>query len=134
MAKSRNIKELEKKIYKHLKERGWHNLRPSDLAKSIAIESGELLELFQWENKPLEDIKKDKEKVDRIGRELADVLTYAFDIAVLLEIDTEKIINDHLIHVAKKYPAKMMRDKSKGEPGTEEVYWRIKKKYRKRGL
>jgi dCTP diphosphatase len=128
------MKELEKKIYKHLKERGWHNLRPSDLAKSIAIESGELLELFQWENKPLEEVKKNKEKVEKIGRELADVLTYALDLSVLLGLNTEKIINDHLAHVAKKYPAKLIKENSKDEPGTEDIYWKIKSEYRKKGL
>jgi hypothetical protein len=43
------VKELETKIKKYLTERGWNTLRPSDIAKSIAIESGELLELFQVE-------------------------------------------------------------------------------------
>ncbi|OHA18426.1 MAG: hypothetical protein A2664_00585 [Candidatus Taylorbacteria bacterium RIFCSPHIGHO2_01_FULL_46_22b] len=131
---NKSIKDLEKKVFTHLKERGWDNLRPADLAKSIAIESGELLELFQWENKSLEDVKNDKEKVEKIGRELADVLTYALDIAVLLKLDTEKIIIDHLAHVEKKYPAKLMKKRVAGEPGTEALYWKIKKEYRKKGL
>lgn len=134
MANTKSIKNLEKEIYKHLKERGWHNLRPSDLAKSIAIESGELLELFQWENKSLEEVKKDKVKVNKINRELADVLTYAFDLAVLLDLDTAKIIKDHLVHVAKKYPVKLFSKNIRGEPGTEKLYWRIKRNYRRRGV
>lgn len=133
MKKGSTLRGLEQAVWKHLEERGWHNLRPSDLAKSIAIESGELLELFQWENKSLHDVKKDKVKVEKIGRELADVLTYALDLAVLLELDTEEIIRDHLAHVEKKYPAKLMRKNSKDEPGTEDVYWRIKRKYRRMG-
>src|SRR3989344_5661614 len=127
------MRELEKRVYKHLKERGWHQLRPSDIAKSIAIESGKLLELFQWENKPLADIKRNKEKVGKIGKELADVLMYALDMAVLLELDTEKIIRDHLKHIKKKYPATLMKKYSKDEPGTEDVYWRIKRHYRRLG-
>jgi hypothetical protein len=31
------MKDLEKDIYKYLEERGWDNLKPSDLAKSISI-------------------------------------------------------------------------------------------------
>src|SRR3989344_239816 len=127
------MKELEKKIYKHLKERGWHHLRPSDLAKSIAIESGELLELFQWENRSLEEVKKDKEKIKELKKELADVLIYALDLSVLLNLDTEKIIRAKLAHVAKKYPAKLSRKHSSEEPGSEDVYWKIKKKYRRQG-
>ena len=41
------MKELEKKIYKHLKDRNWHNLRPGDLAKSIMIEGAERFGLAQ---------------------------------------------------------------------------------------
>ena len=41
------MKKYEKTIKKYLKERGWDNLRPSDVAKSISIEAAELLELFQ---------------------------------------------------------------------------------------
>jgi NTP pyrophosphatase (non-canonical NTP hydrolase) len=123
------MKDLEKKVYKHLKERNWHNLRPSDLAKSIMIEGAELLELFQWENLELEEVKKNKEKMEEIRGELADVLIYALEMSVLLGLDTEKIILKKLAHAAKKYPAKLMRERTK-EPGTEDHYWRIKKEHR----
>ena len=126
------MKKLEKKIYKHLIERNWHHLRPSDLAKSIMIEGAELLELFQWENLSLEEIKKNKKKIEEIKNELADVLTYAFKMSVLLNLDTEKIIHRKLARVNKKYPAKLMRNRIQ-EPGTENEYWRIKKEHRKRG-
>ena len=102
------MKELEKKIYKYLKDRGWDNLRPSDLAKSIMIEGAELLELFQWENLPLEKVKKNNEKIGQIRKELADVLIYAIEMSVLLELDTQKVIEDKLSHIEKKYPAKLM--------------------------
>ena len=125
------MKDLEQKILKHLKVRGWDNLRPSDLAKSIMIEGAELLELFQWENLPLADIKKNKEKMQDIKAELADVLIYALEMSVLLNLDTEKIIRTKLARAAKKYPAKLMK-KTKEEPGTESAYWKIKPEYRKK--
>jgi NTP pyrophosphatase (non-canonical NTP hydrolase) len=126
------MKKIEQDIHTHLKERRWDNLRPADIAKSIMIEGAELLELFQWENLSLAEVKQNKEKVEAIKKELADVLIYAIDMAVLLDIDAEEIIRAKLAHVAKKYPAKLMRDR-KDEPGTESEYWRIKKEYRKRG-
>lgn len=127
------MKELEKKIKKYLEDRGWDNLRPSDLAKSVMIEGGELLELFQWENRELEDIKNDKDKVEEIAKELADVLIYALDISVLLGLDTEEIINKKLDHISKKYPAELMRKNSKKGSGSGEdsEYWRIKKEHRR---
>lgn len=124
------MQELEKKIYKHLKERNWHNLRPSDVAKSIMIEGAELLELFQWENLSLEEVKNNKKKIEEIKKELADVLIYCIEMSVLLNLDTEKIINKKLAKVNKKYPAKLMRNRKK-EPGTEDEYWRIKKEHRR---
>ena len=125
------MRKLEKKVYKHLKERNWHNLRPSDLAKSIIIEGAELLELFQWENLSLEEIKKNKKKIEEIKDELADILIYAFEMSVLLNLDTEKIIYKKLAKVNKKYPTKLMRER-KNEPGTESEYWKIKKAHRKK--
>jgi len=127
------MKETEKKVKKYLQERGWDNLRPGDLAKSISIESGELLELFQWYNPSLDEIKKDKVKLAQVKKELADVLLYCFDLSVSLGLNTEKIILDKLSHVKKKYPAKLMKNIKDREPGTDEVYWGIKNKYRKEG-
>ncbi|OGI18973.1 MAG: hypothetical protein A3J06_04580 [Candidatus Moranbacteria bacterium RIFCSPLOWO2_02_FULL_48_19] len=125
------MKDLEKKILQHLKARKWDNLRPSDVAKSIMIEGAELLEIFQWENLELAEVKKNKEKMEAVKNELADVLIYCIEMAVLLGLDTEKIIRTKLSFVQKKYPAKLMKKNTSKEPGTESTYWRIKKKYRK---
>ncbi len=126
------MEKLEKKIYAFLKVRGWDDLRPSDLAKSIMIEGAELLELFQWENLSLKEVKNNKEKLEEIKKELADVLIYAIQMSVLLGLDTKKIIQDKLAHTDKKYPAHLMKNRHK-EAGTESNYWRIKKEYRKNG-
>jgi len=73
-----------------------------------------------------------KKKLTEIKSELADVLIYAIEMAVLLDLDTEKIIKQKLTAVAKKYPAKLMRQNQKRDPGTESIYWQIKKQYRRR--
>ncbi len=126
------MKKFEVKILKYLKSRGWDNLKPGDLAKSVAIESGELLELFQWDNLDLEEIKKDKGKMEQISKELADVMIYCFDLSVLLGLDTEKILNKKLSLISKKYPAKLMKNRAK-KVGSEDLYWKIKKEYRMKG-
>ena len=51
----------------------------------------------------------DSEKMEYIKKELADVLIYALDMAVLLELDTERIILDKLELVKKKYPPKYIQ-------------------------
>lgn len=88
------------------------------------------MEIFQWENLELDDIRKDKEKMVEIKKELADVLIYCLEMSVMLGLDTEKIIRAKLRKVAKKYPAKTVRRWANKEPGTESEYWRIKREHR----
>lgn len=125
------MKKYEKYIKKYLKERSWDNLRPSDIAKSISIEAAELLEIFQWTNTSLEDVKKDKEKLEMIKRELADVLIYCFSMSVHLGFDTGKILLEKVEKAKKKYPAHLFKNRNKGvDAGSEDIYWKIKKEHR----
>ncbi|MDQ5948952.1 MAG: hypothetical protein QG589_77 [Patescibacteria group bacterium] len=129
-----SMKKYEKAIKDYLVERSWDDLRPADLAKSISIESAELLELFQWTNQSLTEVKKDKEKLDQIKKELADVLLYCFDMSVLLGLDTGKILLDKLEKVKQKYPAHLFKNRNKNvDAGSEDIYWKIKKEHRMKG-
>jgi len=127
------MKNYEKDIRRHLQERGWDNLRPADVAKSICIEAAELLEVFQWSSQTLDEVKKDEKKCEQIKKELADVLNYCFDLSVLLGFDTEKIMRDKLKKVEEKYPAHIFKKGTSPEPGTEEAYFKVKQKYRRKG-
>lgn len=118
------MKNLEKNIYEYLKERGWDNLKPSDLAKSISIESAELLELFQWKDMTTEEVKNDPAHFEKVKKELADVFIYALDMAVVLGIDSEQIIKSKLNEIKEKYPAETM----KNDDGTS--YIQIKERHR----
>lgn len=85
-------------------ERDWEQFHtPENLAKSISIESGELLECFQWGS------SFDK---GRVGEELADVLTYALLLASRLGLDPNQIVRDKLAVTAKKYPVEKARGRS----------------------
>lgn len=96
------MKELMEEIKEFNEERDWNQFHsPENLAKSIAIESGELLECFQWNN------NYDKEEV---CEELADVFTYCIMMADKLEVNPEEIIKKKLDKTRKKYPV----DKAKG--------------------
>ncbi|MDB5265049.1 MAG: putative pyrophosphatase [Parcubacteria group bacterium] len=128
------MKDFEEKIRKHLEERAWNELRPSDLAKSIIIEGAELLELFQWNNPEYTDVKEDAEKMAQIRKELADVMIYCFDMAVILGIDVETMLNEKLAKVAEKYPTHLFNKETRDkEPGTEDAYLKIKEEYRRKG-
>ena len=127
------MKKYENEIKKYLKERDWDNLRPADIAKSISIESSELLELFQWTNQSLEEVKQNKEQLEEIKKELADVLIYCFNMSVLLELDTGKILLNKLKKVKEKYPAHLFKNRDKKvDSDSKSIYWKIKKEHRKK--
>jgi len=84
--------------------RDWNQFHaPENLAKSIAIEAGELLECFQW--------SADADPA-RVQEELADVLTYCYLLADKLEVDPEQIVLDKLKVTAEKYPVEKARGRS----------------------
>ena len=93
---------LKKEILDFSNERDWDQFHsPENLAKSISIEAGELLECFQWNN------NYDKSAV---CEELADVLTYCIMLADKLDVSIEDIVLKKLEKSKKKYPI----DKAKG--------------------
>lgn len=123
---------VETQIRQYLTDRGWDALRPSDLAKSICIEAAELLEIFQWSSVSLQETKSDDAKMAQLRSELADVLIYALDMAVLLDLDTQQIITDKIAKINQKYPADLMKRVSSKEPGTDDTYLRLKREHRRR--
>lgn len=91
-----------KEIDEFNKERDWDQFHsPENLAKSISIEAGELLECFQWNN----DYNKEE-----VCEELADVFTYCLLMADKLGVDPKDIILRKLDKTRKKYPV----EKAKG--------------------
>ena len=96
------MKELINVIKQFNKERDWDQFHsPENLAKSISIGAGELLECFQWNN----DYNKEE-----VCEELADVFTYCIQMAMKLDVDPKEIILKKLDKTKKKYPV----EKAKG--------------------
>lgn len=108
-----DIKEIKKILLDFREERDWAKFHdPKNLAEAISIEASELLELFLWKDK--EDIykyiKNDKQYQEDIADELADVITYCFQMANTLNLDIEEVILNKLNKVRDKYPI----EKAKG--------------------
>ena len=96
----------KKAILKFNEERDWDQFHsPATLAKSIAIESGELLECFQWD--------EDNYDKDKVCAELADVINYAILLADKLGVDLEEITLQKLGENEKKYPVSKAKGNSK---------------------
>jgi dCTP diphosphatase len=116
--------EIKKDIFSYIKERGWDVLEnPSNISKSISIEAAELLELFQWKNYSVSEIKADKELFEKVKKELADILIYSIEMALSLGIDEQVIIQEKLEHNKKKYPVEAVK-------GNTDEYYKIKQAYR----
>lgn len=97
------MEDLIKEIKQFNEERDWGKFHtPENLAKSISIESAELLECFQWDS---ENFNKQD-----VYEELADVFTYCIQMAMSLEVDPKEIILKKLEKTKKKYPI----EKAKG--------------------
>lgn len=85
-------------------ERDWAQFHsPENLAKSIVIEAGELLECYQWNAEADES---------RVRDELADVLTYALLLADKVGADPNELVLDKLELTRKKYPIEQSRGRS----------------------
>ncbi|MBQ9171562.1 nucleotide pyrophosphohydrolase [Candidatus Saccharibacteria bacterium] len=96
------MEKVQNEIIKFNFERDWDQFHsPENLAKSIAIEAGELLECFQWNS------NYDKQEV---CDELADVFNYCFLLANKLGVSPEEIILSKLEKSRQKYPI----EKAKG--------------------
>lgn len=84
-------------------EREWAQFHtPENLAKSISIEAGELLECFQWSEGDLQEIQD----------ELADVMTYCLLLADRLGLDPDQIVLEKLEKTRAKYPVEKARGRS----------------------
>lgn len=95
---------LTEALREFVAERDWAQFHsPENLAKSITIEAGELLECFQW--------NADAD-VERVRGELADVLTYCHLLADRLGLDADQIVLDKLAVTRAKYPVEKARGRS----------------------
>ncbi len=103
---------IKKDLLNFRNEREWSQFHdPKNLAEAISIEASELLELFLWKNKEEINSKINSDKLykENIKDELADVITYCFQMANTLDLNIEKIIYKKLDKVKAKYPIKKSR-------------------------
>ncbi len=99
------IADFQRLVDGYVSERNWRKYhKPKDIAISIAIESAELLELFQWKPDPPEGEALGKEIRARIGEEIADVVIYSACMANTLDIDLSEALLDKIRKNKSKYP------------------------------
>ena len=88
------LRELTRRMHEFVSAKGWYDLdspRPQNLrnlAISLNLEAAEVLEHFQWSERPMDS--------DELASELADVALYLLQLASLAGIDLEQAILDKL--------------------------------------
>ena len=82
------ISYFKEEIERFVKERKWtkfHN--PKDLIQAIGIEVSELSEIFLFKDLSLDAIHNDKEVLENISDEIADVFIYLVSLLNSLNVD-----------------------------------------------
>ena len=118
-APSRTLPDLIAAIIAFRDAREWEQFhRPKDLALSVAIEAGELLELFQW--------KRDEEIAaalaepayrERLSDEIADVLIYLLTLCRQTGVDPLEAAFAKLARNEARYPVERAKGRSDKAPG-----------------
>ena len=91
---TKSLAELTTDMHRFVEAKGWYGAdspRPQtlrNLAVSLSIETGELLEHVQWDEAPAD--------AQAWSRELADVLLYLLQLASLSKVDLERAVDDKL--------------------------------------
>lgn len=91
---SDSLRDLTAAMHAFVESKGWYRddsakpQTPKNLAISLVLEAGEVLEHFQWG-----DATGDK---DALASELADVLLYLMQLASLSDIDLGQAVMDKL--------------------------------------
>jgi|GEM_PF-204539 len=119
------FQQMADTIYDFMEARDWHHQSSRNLAVSLSLEANELLEHYQWSERPSSTTKER-------AAELADVLIYAFHYAAMEGIDMPRAIEEKLAGQGKKYPAK--RFKGKSETERRASWLDAKLSYNKKGL
>ena len=89
-----DLKTLEQAMHAFVASKGWyeddspHPQTSKNLAISLALEAGEVLEQFQWSDQPADP--------EALAGELADVMLYLLQIASLNGIDLGQAVMDKL--------------------------------------
>lgn len=98
--------ETKQCIRKFISDRNWDQFHtPGNLARSVSIEAGELLECFQWDDNEYD--------LQHVKEELADVMIYCQQLADKLGLDDDEIVLEKMAMNEKKYPVEKAKDNAK---------------------
>jgi NTP pyrophosphatase (non-canonical NTP hydrolase) len=103
------LDDLRTALRRFAAARDWQQFHtPKNLAMALAVESAELLELFQWLT-PEQSARLDVRSKNAVAEEIADVLLYLTRLADVLGIDPIAAARRKIRVNARKYPVRQAK-------------------------
>ena len=105
------LEDLARELHRFATDRDWERFHtPKNLAVSLAVEVGELLEHVQWRtDQEIAELVRSPEGKAAVAEELADVLIYLVRLADILDIDLLAASSAKIAANAERYPADEVR-------------------------
>jgi NTP pyrophosphatase (non-canonical NTP hydrolase) len=105
------VAELRELVEAFVDARDWHRFHtPKNLAMAMAIETGELMEHFQWLTpKESRRVADQPDKLAAAAEEISDVLCYVLAMANELRLDISQAFRDKMAKNERKYPVRDYR-------------------------
>ena len=110
---SADVDALTQRLRAFAKARSWSRFHsPKNLASALSVESGELLENFQWlTDKQSRQLTQSQKQA--VAMEAADVFLYLLQLCDTLSIDLLGAAHEKLLLNEQRYPAERARGNSK---------------------
>jgi len=104
---------LSKRLEKFAKDRDWDQFHaPKNLVMALSVEAAELTEHFQWLTEEQSN-NLNKEKLDEVAFEMADIYIYLTRLATKLEVDLPKYVEDKININEQRYPVEKVQGSAK---------------------
>jgi dCTP diphosphatase len=110
---SDSLDELRGRLRAFAQARNWEQFHsPKNLATALSVESGELLEIFQWLTDE-ESRHLTAEQRNAASMEIADVLLYLVQLAAAVGVDPVEAAARKMSINEKRYPVELARGSSR---------------------
>lgn len=102
------------RIREFAQERDWEQFHnPKNLAMALSVEASELVEIFQWMSPEEAAAVMDGDHASAVRDEVADILTYLFRFADVVDIDLEEALTSKADDNARRYRIETARGSSR---------------------
>ena len=106
------VEWFREEMRRFVREREWGKFHtPRNLAASVAVEAGELLELFQWltPEEAERRCREDESFRKAVGEEFTDVFMYLISLANAVGFEVAETVAAKMAKNREKYPAERYR-------------------------